>query len=350
MRRLVIVLACALLLPAWKCSESDCDKAKAEVEKACAGQPQANECRLAKMAAELVCKPKPTPTPTPPPTPPPDDPTPPPTPPPPLSCTLSGEPPVAIPGHQMTLGAAVNEAMHALRPDCDIGGRCVIPASTRPQEWQSKVTAELRRRGFCAGQHTPGTDEIAVAGVAAGAVWEGFHVYVGGGWDHPEQGGTILWAPQAYRGAWQPPGSAGPTPPPPVTSACPSPQPPRIWTAETLPRGWGQDQIGRPRWMIACKTHGPVIDCTPKLPSHSCDYCASIGMGEIGGNIRCDCPVRPDGHPDRVACEDFLAGGKLVLESRNGAECERTAPTMFRPNGGNCRLCAPDKSVCGDWF
>lgn len=62
--RLLVVAASALLLVSLKCSESDCDRAKAEVEKACAGNPQASECRLAKIAMELACAPKPTPTPT----------------------------------------------------------------------------------------------------------------------------------------------------------------------------------------------------------------------------------------------------------------------------------------------
>lgn len=276
-------------------------------------------------------------------------PTPIPGPPPTQECVLSGEPSV-MSTQPNTLGTYVNAAMKRLRPHCEVGGDCLINDYTR-QSWQAAVNAELRKAGFCAGQHTPSTDEIAVA-VKASDPWQGFHVFVGD--DSiaipPPSRRTVKWSPQAFSGSWVPPsGSPGSPAPPPVSGACPAPQPPRVWTAETLPRGWGQDQIGKPRWGIACKPHGAVIDCTPKLPSHSCDYCASIGMGEIGGNIRCDCPVRPDGHPDRVACEDYLAEGKLVLEARNGATCERTAPTMFRPNGGNCRLCNPAKTVCGEW-
>lgn len=265
-------------------------------------------------------------------------------PPPSGECVLSGEPTISS-TQPNTLGTYVNAAMKRLKPECEAGGDCLINEYTQ-QSWQAAVNAELRKAGFCAGQHTPSTDEIAVA-VKASDPWQGFHIFVGDDSTAvpPPSRRTVKWAPQAFSGSWLPPGAAGPP-----ASTCPAPLPPRIWTAETLPRGWGEDQIGKPRWMIACKPHGAVVDCTPKLPSHSCDYCASIGMGEIGGTIRCDCPVRPDGHPDRVACEEYLAGGKLVLEARNGATCERTAPTMFRPNGGNCRLCSPDKAVCGEWF
>ena len=34
-----------------------------------------------------------------------------------------------------------------------------------------------------------------------------------------------------------------PTPEPPPVAGCSSPLPPKVWTAETLPDGWGGDQI-----------------------------------------------------------------------------------------------------------
>jgi len=36
------------------------------------------------------------------------------------------------------------------------------------------------------------------------------------------------------------------------------------------------------------------------------DYCAAIGYTD--GRVRC--PIRPEGHPDRVICESTLRGGQ----------------------------------------
>lgn len=160
---------------------------------------------------------------------------------------------------------------------------------------------------------------------------------------------------------------AGTTPPPdpPPTGGCSAPLPPKVWTAETLPDGWGQDEIGKPRWLIGCSPHNRVIDCTPNVAPRACDYCDSIGMGTTGdGQLRCGCPVRNECKPteqtppqnfkceERMACEQYLSGG-TTLEARNGATCDYTGsnPFQFKPNDGNCRLCsAADPRVCGGWF
>lgn len=82
-----------------------------------------------------------------------------------------------------------------------------------------------------------------------------------------------------------------------------------------------------------------------------CDYCKSIGMGTINGQVRCGCPVRPEGHPERVACERYVAGGDWIVNSRNGAECKQRANSaQFYPNNGNCQLCNPPKSICSAWY
>jgi hypothetical protein len=140
--------------------------------------------------------------------------------------------------------------------------------------------------------------------------------------------------------------------------------PPKVWTAVTLPDGWSEDQIGQPRWEIGCVPHSNVVDCTAKVAPHACGYCDAIGMGEIGGQIRCGCPVRNECKPveqtppqnfkceERVACEAYLTGG-TKLESRNDATCEfaHGNPFQFHPSGGNCRLCSiGDPRVCGGWF
>jgi hypothetical protein len=103
-------------------------------------------------------------------------------------------------------------------------------------------------------------------------------------------------------------------------------------------------------WQINCKPHGNLIDCTPVV-TRACDFCAAIGLGDIDGVPRCGCPVRPDGHPDRVACEHFLLGGAPVVHSLDGGECAQAANEFqFYPRDGACQLCSPDLSVCGAAF
>lgn len=127
-----------------------------------------------------------------------------------------------------------------------------------------------------------------------------------------------------------------------------------MWTAATLPDGWGQNEIGRPRWMISCGRHGKIIDCVSKIEPRACDYCASIGMPLMPDGVqpRCGCPVRQEGHPERVPCEAYLTGGTR-LEARNGATCAfaNGNPFQFEQNDGNCRLCSNDGLVCSaEWF
>lgn len=163
---------------------------------------------------------------------------------------------------------------------------------------------------------------------------------------------------------------AGGTTPPPVepSPGCSAPLPEQVWTAATIPPGFDQGLIGHTRYVMTCRAHGAVVDCTAQN-QRACDYCAAIGMGEAGGQIRCGCPVRneclpPEQTPpqnfkceERVACEKYLTSG-TILESRNGATCEfaDSNPFMFRPNDGNCRLCGANGTTyngerlgCGGW-
>jgi hypothetical protein len=170
-------------------------------------------------------------------------------------------------------------------------------------------------------------------------------------------------AQSQYRGAHLAPADSAPAPPPappappPPADGCTAPLPPKLWTAETLPDGWGSDEIGKPRWVIECGPHNNVIDCTAKVAPRACEYCDAIGMGEAGGQIRCGCPVRNECPgtfkcEERAACEAYLTGGTR-LEPRNGATCEiaNDNPFQFRPSGGNCRLVsAGDPRVYSEWY
>jgi hypothetical protein len=65
-----------------------------------------------------------------------------------------------------------------------------------------------------------------------------------------------------------------------------------------------------------------TLDATP-LVGPDVDYCASIGYTDDREN----CPVRPEGHPEREACETFAVG--------TAQDTGRPGPT-WRRNGSFC--------------
>jgi len=212
--------------------------------------------------------------------------------------------------------------MAGLVPGCDVGGRCVLTAGR--QEWQGQVAAALREAGLCAGQHTPGTDELAVATVATSA-WEGWHVYAGS-----ESGpGTVVWSPQAARGAY-----AAPAAP---SGGCPAPVP----------------DLDPVKLKIGAGKHNRWVDATIQT-QRSCDYCTAIGMGRYDDGVpRCGCPMRREGDPERPPCEMYAARGATVWETdppgvevilNDGNPWQATCTTCTR-----LRVCTADKAVCSPW-
>lgn len=288
-----------------------------------------------------------------------------------VGCVLAGE--EVTPSTQTnTVGPDVNAAMHRLVPRCDIGSDCIINEYTQ-QSWFAAVGAELRKTGLCAG---PGGDEMQVALLRSNP-WQNFHIFAGD--DSPTLPAppgarrTVNWSPNSWRGSWVAPGGTTPPIPPdptqPPVAGCSAPLPPKVWTAETIPPGFDPALVGQTRYIIGCSPHSGVIDCTAQNV-RACDYCAAIGMGEAGGQIRCGCPVRNECKPaeqtppqnfkceERVACEAYLTSG-TVLESKNGAVCEFANGNsfQFKPNNGNCRLCGVngttyngERQGCGGWF
>lgn len=250
-----------------------------------------------------------------------------------VGCSIDGEPGLELAGHVQVHGAAVNDALRAVTGQD--GGRIVVGEGR--QAFQARVIAELRRRGLCAGQHAADTDEIAVASSPT-SPREGFHVYAG-----PAAGpGTVVLSPQADRGAYAAPTSS-PANPPAASSSCPAPLPLRVY-----------DDGVTAHWFLKCHAHVPreVIDCTPTTIGQE-PFCRAIGMSPMAdGTLRGGCPPRPDGHPDRPACEAFISGGGFRLEARDGARCEfyQGNPLQFLAVGGGCRLCSVDGTVCSNWF
>jgi hypothetical protein len=104
----------------------------------------------------------------------------------------------AFTGHtntDQTVANAVNLVMEALS-GCPRGSDCFIGDRYNDQTWFAAVTAELRTRGFCAGQHEVGhTDEIAVSSTGCTGLWYGYHVFNYGG-------AKVVWNNGAQRGSW----------------------------------------------------------------------------------------------------------------------------------------------------
>ena len=266
-------------------------------------------------------------------------PTPGPTPTPGAGCTLAGEPSVAS-AQPATLGGQVNQAMRNLRPGCEIGGTCLLGDTTQ-QEWQAQVEAELRRMGLCAGQHTPKTDEVAVAMVPTDP-WQGYHIFAGDDSNGPVPPGgarrTVKWHPQAFTGSWMPP-SVTPTPPP--TQTCPAPLPDR----------------GEGKLRIQIHVGGGWADGTIQTVG-TLTYCEQIGMSPMAdGTPRASCPMRSE-CPGfqcelRDECELYAAKGKPKWETQpTGLEVEHRQgnPWVARAaDASMIRVCTADGSVCSVW-
>ena len=94
-----------------------------------------------------------------------------------------------------TVANLVNTVMEQLS-GCGRSSDCYIGDRYTDQTWFAAVTAELRARGLCAGQHEAGyTDEIAVSMTGCGGLWFGYHVFFYGGQ-------KVVWNNGAQRGSW----------------------------------------------------------------------------------------------------------------------------------------------------
>jgi hypothetical protein len=105
-----------------------------------------------------------------------------------------------------------------------------------------------------------------------------------------------------------------PTPIPPSASGCGEPLPPPISRFNTKIHIKGAN-----KW---------TLDATP-LVGPNAEYCRKIGFPD-----RTICPVRPEGHPERFACETYAVG--------RAADTRRVGPTWRRD--GN--LCTGPSSGC----
>ena len=233
------------------------------------------------------------------------------------------------------------------------------------------ISKELQAAGVNAAQGTTPSgerkDHLWVQRAPGSRDWNATKLfYYGNGCLITGDGAFSVHGWYTYSGDLTPP----PPPFPPPANGCTTPLPPKVWTDATLPPGWGGDQVGKPRWEIGCGFHQKVIDCTARVAPQACEFCASIGMGEIGGQPRCGCPVRNECPgfkcEERAACERYLTGGTklqtcaeaktadpnvVCTSSANACEFVGDNPFQFYPSGGNCRVCSvEDPRVCGGWF
>jgi hypothetical protein len=157
-----------------------------------------------------------------------------------------------------------------------------------------------------------------------------------------------------------------PTPPPapkpnPTPTPAPGPTPAPAPTAQPPGDTGGCGQpLPPPISRMGAKIHirGPnryTLDVTPQV--HDLDYCTKIGFVN-----RIDCPVRPEGAPDRFACEIYAIGYAEDTKrpgptwKRNGHYCtgeagdcenhEENQFLLYAFGGGYYEACTDD-GVCG---
>jgi hypothetical protein len=345
----LVLLALPVLFGARGCGPKDCAKLLLALEAARAAGNAALVATLEQTIASSCPAPEPSPTPTPIPTP---EPTPAPAPEPtPTPTQPPGPSPDPAPGPvcQNPLEGALGAAVEQRAPSREAAVRRAIaamPSRTRtPRQALDELAERLRGEGLCV---ISGREALFV--LAADGLWEEFHAVFFGDGKYIPSG--------KYIGAHTAP--PGPTPTPPAADACPiAPCPTRTWTTETLPPGWGPEELGRPAYRINAYRHTMGnADSTPVVLRQE-PFCRAIGLSPYAdGQPRASCPVRPDGHPEREAVERWLLFGGLEREGRNGQDCTPNGtsnPFAFLAGTGNCRICngAPTGStehLCSEWL
>jgi hypothetical protein len=116
-----------------------------------------------------------------------------------------------------------------------------------------------------------------------------------------------------------PPAAPGKAPTPAPSPGDPSPSPSPSTSPSPDASGCG-DPLPPPISEITVKVHMKgsdawTLDSTPLVVDHA--YCAKIGFTDG----RSFCPVRPEGHPERAACELYAVGRAL--------DTNRPGPTWY---------------------
>jgi hypothetical protein len=94
---------------------------------------------------------------------------------------------------------------------------------------------------------------------------------------------------------------------------------------------------------------GTWADVTPLVRSHP--YCVEIGLPTLPDGVtpRYECPVRPEGHPDRAACEreavgvliwECTLGGTVVVNTANRFQAKCSGAYYIRACDASGTICA----------
>ena len=135
-------------------------------------------------------------------------------------------------------------------------------------------------------------------------------------------------------------GGAAGTPTPVPTPVTPTPAPTPTPDPNVPPAGSGCGEPYPPKiTRLTVKVHLKdrdfwLVDSTP-LVGPDGEYCARIGFTDS----RLFCPLRPEGHPERSACENWRAGV--------AKDTGQPGPTWtFTPKGGTPTYCTDTASGC----
>jgi len=315
--------------PVCKVGEEDCD---------CFVKPPGEDWKTLSCVPQRVCKNKVCTDPVTPPPPPPPPPT--------SDCMYP-----AVEGQLIsTTDVLASRLASVLAGEAALGDlRRPGGGATLARENNRKLAAWLRtERGLCA---FAGQEAVFVLGTQG--LWEEYHAAAetDGGWtQNPYKGNHRNEGPVTSR---------PPDMPPIVVDACPvEPCPIRRWSADNLPPGWGDNEIGKSAWKFNAKLHTMGnCDSTPVTRNQE-PYCRAIGMSPMAdGNLRAACPMRNEipgqPNPDREAVETWLLEGGPKREGRNGQVCtpnNTTNPFAFLCETGNCRICNTPGDTCSEWF
>lgn len=325
--KFLLVLLCAATLAAPSCS--DCQKAEARKAAACAIDAEGAACMEATAEVEALCAPSPAPpTPTPEPTV-----TPWPTP----TATPTPEPTPCIGAmreylpQRPAMGVTSEAIRRGILEVGDIGGIPQQPAT-------EALAARLRAKDWCV---VTGEGDIFIR--AVDGLIEEWHVVASfGGWTN--SGNGLYIGVHTDDGSYVPPPQPSPSPVP----ACGAPDPTSPYWSLVCDKGGSWEvnphTMGRKDATWNCG----IYYTTPEEKPRAHEYCTAIGMGYMGGVPRATCPVRPDGHSERISCERRLHGiptwitdGTLDVNPDNPSQAGCTGCSLLQ-------VCWHDGSRCSE--
>lgn len=131
-------------------------------------------------------------------------------------------------------------------------------------------------------------------------------------------------------------GGGAPTQPTPTPTPAPAPSPTPSTTPAPPPEAAGCSDpkpgpVGRMEVKVQNLGRRKTLDSTP-LVGPDRDYCAAIGYTDG----RRFCPTRPEGHPERGACDALVIGA--------AKDTGRIGPTWTTVVGTDAQPCLPDTS------